>query len=572
MDNNTKTAEEIAAMGDEELASAERAEAEAMAAEEAARAAAVRAQLARERANQLRGQDAGEKPDGSSSRQAPKDPAKAANAANAAAGRPAPRGLDEKPDPRPAPANARPPKKKRKGLMALVIVLLIVVGACVGAYFFFNSYFKDHFFIHAAINGEDVSFKSASQVRETLANRVLERKVTVKGRNDLTATLSGREIGVSVEDNGAVDALLRQQEGENWVMSMFHTTGGDVNLTVGLDEDTLQKAVAALPMAQEENTVEPQNATLDSSGKECVLVPENEGAKLDLEKTVAALRKAWENQSAELILDEADCYVRPVVTAQNETLNERVSAWNKILTADVTYVFGENRERVTGEDARSHIVDDGQTVKLDDGFAHDLVYAWGRKYDTFGLAREFTTHDGQVITIPYGGDYGWCINKDKTIADLDAALLSGTAGEREPVWLFKAMGWDNNDLTGTYVEVSIAQQHLWCFKDGQLIVETPVVTGSLAMPDAETHPGCFAIDAKVRDKVLGALDTQGYANPVSFWMPFDGGRGLHDAPWRVDYGGDIYVTNGSHGCVNTPYWAMEIVYNALEIGHAVVVY
>ena len=72
--------------------------------------------------------------------------------------------------------------------------------------------------------------------------------------------------------------------------------------------------------------------------------------------------------------------------------------------------------------------------------------------------------------------------------------------------------------------------------------------------------------------MLGALDTQGYANPVSFWMPFDGGRGLHDAPWRDAYGGNIYVTNGSHGCVNIPYDKMAVIYNNLQIGHAVVVY
>ena len=51
-----------------------------------------------------------------------------------------------------------------------------------------------------------------------------------------------------------------------------------------------------------------------------------------------------------------------------------------------------------------------------------LVYAWGSKYDTFGLARQFTTHAGNVITIPAGGDYGWCINKDKTIADVTDAV------------------------------------------------------------------------------------------------------------------------------------------------------
>ena len=540
MDDKMKKAEEIAAMGDEELA-AEKAEAEALAAEEAARAALARAQEARAKANQWK---------------APAEP------------EPSEEWLEDEDD--------EPPKKKKKhkGLMIFCIILAVLAAACVGAYFYFDNFFKDHFFIHSEINGHDVSFKTVDEARKILADEALQYKLVVKGRNDLSATLGPDELGVTVDDQGGTEKLLQAQKdlGWNWVQSMFRMTGGTVEFTVRTDPEVLKESVAALPMFSKENAVEPTNAVLDTSGEKAVIVPATEGAKPNLEKTVAAVAAAADSKAESVDLEEKDCYEHPLVTAADETLNTRLVAWNKILSADVTYVFGKNKERVTGADARSHVIDDGKTVKLEEGFAHDLVYAWGRKYDTFGLAREFKNHSGKKITIPYGGDYGWCTNKDKTIADLQEALLTGATGEREPVWLYKAMGWDNGDLTGTYVEVSIAEQHLWCYKNGELIVDTPVVTGSLAEEDTHTLPGCFAIDAKVTDKVLGALDTQGYENPVSFWMPFDGGRGLHDAPWRVEYGGDIYKTNGSHGCVNTPYDAMAVIYNNLQIGNAVVVY
>ena len=36
-------------------------------------------------------------------------------------------------------------------------------------------------------------------------------------------------------------------------------------------------------------------------------------------------------------------------------------------------------------------------------------------------------------------------------------------------------------------------------------------------------------------------------------MPFVGNSiGLHDASWRGSFGGSIYQSNGSHGCVNLP--------------------
>jgi hypothetical protein len=44
----------------------------------------------------------------------------------------------------------------------------------------------------------------------------------------------------------------------------------------------------------------------------------------------------------------------------------------------------------------------------------------------------------------------------------------------------------------------------------------------------------------------------GYRTPVSYWMPFNGAVGFHDAWWRGAFGGNICEWDGSHGCVNMP--------------------
>ena len=150
-------------------------------------------------------------------------------------------------------------------------------------------------------------------------------------------------------------------------------------------------------------------------------------------------------------------------------------------------------------------------------------------------------------------------------------MTTQAAGERTPTFLYKAMGWDNGDITGTYVEVSISEQHLWCYHNYELVMDTDVVTG-LPTSERETRRGIYAIDAKKEHATLGRLDVQGYASPVDYWAPFDGGRGLHDAPWRSSFGGDIYLYDGSHGCVNIPSQNMAAIYNAIEIGNAVIIY
>ena len=74
---------------------------------------------------------------------------------------------------------------------------------------------------------------------------------------------------------------------------------------------------------------------------------------------------------------------------------------------------------------------------------------------------------------------------------------------------------------------------------------------------------------KERDKTLRGED---YATPVSYWMPFNGGVGFHDATWRRDFGGNYYKKNGSHGCVNMPFDAAKTLFENIEAGCAVLVY
>ena len=63
-----------------------------------------------------------------------------------------------------------------------------------------------------------------------------------------------------------------------------------------------------------------------------------------------------------------------------------------------------------------------------------------------------------------------------------------------------------------------------------------------------------------------------YRTPVKFWIPVRGAIGIHDAKWRDEFGGDIYLTDGSHGCVNTPMDAVEKLYEMVEIGTPCVMY
>ena len=60
---------------------------------------------------------------------------------------------------------------------------------------------------------------------------------------------------------------------------------------------------------------------------------------------------------------------------------------------------------------------------------------------------------------------------------------------------------------------------------------------------------------------------------VTYWMAFEGnGIGFHDATWQDSFGGDTYLDNGSHGCVNLPLSFAEELYSSVYLYMPVYVY
>ena len=125
-----------------------------------------------------------------------------------------------------------------------------------------------------------------------------------------------------------------------------------------------------------------------------------------------------------------------------------------------------------------------------------------------------------------------------------------------------------DDIGSTYVEVDMTAQKLYYYEDGELVLETDVVTGNMRRRMG-TPQGVNYVYNKQKNRVLRG---PGYASPVSFWMPVKGNIGLHDAGWRSEFGGEIYRTGGSHGCINLPKDMASQLYEAVEVGTPVIMF
>ena len=138
----------------------------------------------------------------------------------------------------------------------------------------------------------------------------------------------------------------------------------------------------------------------------------------------------------------------------------------------------------------------------------------------------------------------------------------------------RANSYGVNDLGNTYIEVDLTEQYMWYYQDGNVIFESDIVSGLASDPERKTPPGIFTLYYKKSPDVLRgtkkADGTYSYEQPVTYWMPFNGGIGLHDAPWQTNFGGDWYLEHGSRGCVNLQYDVAETVFNNVDSGTPVV--
>ena len=127
-------------------------------------------------------------------------------------------------------------------------------------------------------------------------------------------------------------------------------------------------------------------------------------------------------------------------------------------------------------------------------------------------------------------------------------------------------------MKGSWIEICIKTQTLRMYINNKLYVKTPIVSGNVG--DRHTSKGTHSVIEKTAHRQLkGSYHGQSWDVTVNYWLKFTSdAQGIHDSTWRSAYGGNIYKTNGSHGCVNTPLGAMRKIFKKARVGMPVIVY
>ena len=307
--------------------------------------------------------------------------------------------------------------------------------------------------------------------------------------------------------------------------------------------------------------IAPENAYVSFVNSEFTIVPETEGNELNTKEAYQMICRAIDNDAAEVNLEsDPKAYKKADVTKESSELQNMVNTYKNLTKANITYTFGDETVTLDGNTIKNWLQFDekGQLLQNDEAFRQhvvDYVAQLAADHDTVGTERQFQTISGRTVYV-YGSAYGWKIDQDKEVAQLMQEIQSGTQTTREPVYSMRANAHGINDLGNTYIEVDLTEQYMWYYQNGNIIFQSEIVSGLPSDPDRKTPPGIFTLNSKSSPSVLRgemtANGTYSYEQPVTYWMPFNGGIGFHDADWQPYFGGDRYLTGGSHGCINLP--------------------
>lgn len=449
---------------------------------------------------------------------------------------------------------------------------VIVVGAlALGGLCYYQ---KTHFNSHITINGVNVGGLTADQALKELESSIIKNEVylgktLVFDGNDAKMAFTNRDLPEVKKVLTKQQTFFPSSKKENYALL---PSAGDQYRS-----QTMKQLLEEKLTEMNKNLKAPKDAEVHLEDGKIIVTKSIDGKQYDVKEILQQYQK--QEYKSEIHLNPV--YIQPI-KENNPQIQKEKQILQALLQRTVNYKVQDQVYPLKGSDVIKHasVSKDGK-VSIDPKDMQNEIAKINASQSTLNKSFQFKTHSGTVITVQ-GQSYGWALNVAKEAKQIQEAFENGQSTVVASHiygngWDHMATGFNtttNNGIGDTYAEVSIAEQRIWLYKNGKMVLTTNVVTGRHDVGE-DTHPGVWFILYKKSPSILEGSE---YGQPhyrvkVNYWAPFtDDGQGFHDAGWRTNWSSTAYLHNGSGGCVNTPANIMEEVYNNLSQYEPVVIY
>lgn len=462
--------------------------------------------------------------------------------------------------------------RKRKKTKKIALITLAIIGSLLAVYGAGFSYFSSHYYPGTNVAGIDAAGMTEDELAHAIDSAAASYVVKA-GDGSFSMEVAGTDIDLTWDAGKVAGTLMVIQDASTWPAGVLGANAREqTDLGFVFSEEKLKALVDAAVAAYNETARMPVAATLvlSDDGSEFVVKPEEDATALDSAAVLGAVASSVRQGATEVQLGQAQC-IQPAFRKDDVAVREALKRANKTLTLSIPLARG--KDTIMNIDLASCaswlFAQDDLTLAMD----QEKAASWAEEY------------------LWQKADY----SDDANVYSLDAKALASvlssavTAALAEPVQIpfvttprylsgggsLNKAGW--NAERGRYIDVNKKEQVATLYDaTGKVLWETVVTTGNEAGNDG-TPTGTFAIyDKKTDFMLIGRdMDNDGqpdYEHHVDFWMPFNEGIGLHDAPWRSVYGGEEYLEHGSGGCVNLPREAAVAIYAMTHENEVVVVH
>ena len=499
---------------------------------------------------------------------------------------------------------------KKRGI--LYFVLFCSLAVMIMLYVMLGNYYKDSFSYGTWINHVYVTGKNVQEANKELQRQNYYNGIQIKARDGQTLYIEASELSMLVDYTNDLNQIMNDQNPLAWGLNFITERNREIKGDIAYDKNKLRELVYNWAIFDEKN--EPFYSI--GQNEDGFYLVTADVFKPDKELFYEKIEEAVTNKEEELDLSEdSSVYIQiqpGEADNQIKDLFERVDAYQKksltLTFMDESIGFGQSdiagwiltkddldaaqREEIIEDSAcsgyffvngrKTHFPD---RYQIQDNFvtdangniiirctkAYNSIFRKLGKYDTNNCIAEYQKNGSGKIFVS-GSKDGSLFDKDRIYDDILAELFNSpeadTGAVMELTVPVKSFSIDAAELGSEYILVDMGNQHLSYYKDGVLTISYDVVTGNTRL-GRSTPVGFFHVYNKRYHTILRGAN---YASYVNYWLGVNKGIGIHDAPWRKNFGEEIYKTNGSHGCINSPYDEMEDLYNLVEVGVPVLLY
>lgn len=461
--------------------------------------------------------------------------------------------------------------KLKHFIIAIIVIIIVLLGGM-------SWHQHNHFNRNTTVNGVAVGGMTVDQAYQKVKSSSRTNDVYLNGKQIYNGQASGS--GITSADKSKFTTALKDQR-------TFFPSGKKQNVTV-MPSNVDNNQTAAMKQAVDTEAAKlnrgrraPVDAYAELNRGKVSVIAAKKGNQYDIKD----LMKQFDNERANGTIRLTAHYTQPL-SANSKTVQNEKSKLQALSKRKVTYQVEKQNYNFTANGVITKATYRNGKYSFDDNSAvNGQIAKINKKQATLGKSFKFRTHSGKEITTSDKGSYGWKIDPQRAGQTLASAMADNkkTVDAKNDLtgigYNKRGTGYgvtSNNGIGNTYVELSLADQHVWFYRDGKCVFDADVVTGSNT-PGNRTPKGVWYIMYQQSPATLRGLNDDGstYSSPVQYWSPFtDTGCGFHDASWRNNWSKTEYLTTtgGSHGCANMHPSDAGTAYHDMQINEPVIIY